>query len=159
VLPIRARMQQSPEDLAVWDSGWPAACPIQGILGSDGQYLLRWRSGGLICSTPQYRLFSHARNHLVSLPLKPSSGKQHQLTADGFGSRLRFYSRDFLDNNRYVDRIPILTRLIFNNARPYQKCSINLLHYLWNKTFGYLLHPKIPTENALRVADVGTGTG
>ncbi|KAF7369271.1 Demethylmenaquinone methyltransferase [Mycena venus] len=47
------------------------------------------------------------------------------------------FTRDFLDNNR-----------------------INLMHHLWTKMFGYLLHPKIPTDKAdLRVADVGTGTG
>lgn len=38
--------------------------------------------------------------------------------------------------------------------------SINLMHHLWTKTFGYNIHPNIPTEAAnLRVADVGTGTG
>ncbi|KAI0201102.1 UMTA methyltransferase family protein [Astrocystis sublimbata] len=47
------------------------------------------------------------------------------------------FTRDFLDNNR-----------------------INLMHFLWTKLFGYIVHPKIPTEAAnLRVADVGTGTG
>ncbi|KAK2604077.1 hypothetical protein N8I77_007036 [Diaporthe amygdali] len=46
-------------------------------------------------------------------------------------------TRDFLDNNR-----------------------INLLHCLWVKIFGYVVHPKIPIQSAnLRVADVGTGTG
>ncbi|CAJ2505409.1 Uu.00g128030.m01.CDS01 [Anthostomella pinea] len=47
------------------------------------------------------------------------------------------FTRDFLDNNR-----------------------INLMHTLWAKIFGYLIHPKIPTGSPdLRVADVGTGTG
>ncbi|KAH9884988.1 S-adenosyl-L-methionine-dependent methyltransferase [Xylariomycetidae sp. FL2044] len=47
------------------------------------------------------------------------------------------FTRDFLDNNR-----------------------INLMHHFWTKVFGYLIHPKIPTERSdLRVADIGTGTG
>ncbi|KAI1410802.1 UMTA methyltransferase family protein [Hypoxylon sp. FL1857] len=47
------------------------------------------------------------------------------------------FTRDFLDNSR-----------------------INLMHHFWTKLFGYLIHPKIPTENSsLRVADVGAGTG
>ncbi|KAI1395394.1 UMTA methyltransferase family protein [Hypoxylon fuscum] len=47
------------------------------------------------------------------------------------------FTRDFLDNSR-----------------------INLMHHLWTKLFGYLIHPKIPTEKTnLRVADVGAGTG
>lgn len=38
--------------------------------------------------------------------------------------------------------------------------SINLMHTLWTKIFGYAIHPKIPKGKAdLRVADVGTGTG
>ncbi|TGO65235.1 hypothetical protein BCON_0003g00290 [Botryotinia convoluta] len=46
-------------------------------------------------------------------------------------------TRDYLDNNR-----------------------INLQHHLWIRLFGYLIHPKISTENPnLRIADVGTGTG
>ncbi|KAK8002568.1 alcohol dehydrogenase [Apiospora arundinis] len=45
------------------------------------------------------------------------------------------FTRDFLDNNR-----------------------INLLHYFWTKTFGYVIHPKIPLDSIHRVADVGTGT-
>lgn len=36
---------------------------------------------------------------------------------------------------------------------------INVMHHFWTKTFGYLIHPKIPVDGALRVADVGTGTG
>ncbi|KAJ5117035.1 hypothetical protein N7456_001383 [Penicillium angulare] len=37
---------------------------------------------------------------------------------------------------------------------------LNLHHYLLRETFGYLLHPSIPTgDPKLRVADVGTGTG
>ncbi|KUI58944.1 Demethylmenaquinone methyltransferase [Cytospora mali] len=47
------------------------------------------------------------------------------------------FTRDYLDNNR-----------------------INLMHSLWTKVFGYVIHPKIPTKlDGLRVADVGTGTG
>lgn len=47
------------------------------------------------------------------------------------------FTRDFLDNNR-----------------------INLMHTLWAKIFGYVVHPNIPTNRPdLRVADVGTGTG
>ncbi|KAI1496242.1 S-adenosyl-L-methionine-dependent methyltransferase [Biscogniauxia marginata] len=47
------------------------------------------------------------------------------------------FTRDYLDNNR-----------------------INLQHYLWRQLFGYLTHPKIPTDNPnIRIADVGTGTG
>lgn len=46
-------------------------------------------------------------------------------------------TRDFLDNNR-----------------------INYMNSLWTKVFGYLLHPKIPTDSPdIRIADVGTGTG
>ncbi|KAK7740492.1 hypothetical protein SLS53_005335 [Cytospora paraplurivora] len=40
------------------------------------------------------------------------------------------------------------------------KAEINLMHTLWAKIFGYLVHPKIPTSRpGLRVADIGTGTG
>ncbi|KAJ8133038.1 hypothetical protein O1611_g586 [Lasiodiplodia mahajangana] len=47
------------------------------------------------------------------------------------------FTRDFLDNSRS-----------------------NLMHYLWTNLFGFIIHPKIPTEGPnLRVADVGTGTG
>ncbi|KAG6364263.1 hypothetical protein INS49_005862 [Diaporthe citri] len=47
------------------------------------------------------------------------------------------FSRDFLDINR-----------------------MNLLHSLWVKIFGYVIHPKIPKDGQdLRVADIGTGTG
>ncbi|KAI3397704.1 hypothetical protein diail_10473 [Diaporthe ilicicola] len=47
------------------------------------------------------------------------------------------FTRDYLDNNR-----------------------INLMHSIWTKSFGYTIHPKIPTKQPdLRVADVGTGTG
>ncbi|RWA03371.1 hypothetical protein EKO27_g11734 [Xylaria grammica] len=46
-------------------------------------------------------------------------------------------TRDYVDNNR-----------------------INLQHFLCREMFGYLTHPSIPlTGPALRVADVGTGTG
>ncbi|GAW19723.1 hypothetical protein ANO14919_092120 [Xylariales sp. No.14919] len=46
-------------------------------------------------------------------------------------------TRDYVDNNR-----------------------INLQHFLFREMFGYLTHPSIPlTGPALRVADVGTGTG
>lgn len=38
--------------------------------------------------------------------------------------------------------------------------SINLMHHLWTRFFGYTIHPKIPIESAnLKVADIGTGTG
>lgn len=34
------------------------------------------------------------------------------------------------------------------------------MHALWSMSFGYTVHPKIPTNRLdLRVADVGTGTG
>ncbi|KAI0173119.1 S-adenosyl-L-methionine-dependent methyltransferase [Hypoxylon sp. FL1284] len=47
------------------------------------------------------------------------------------------FTRDFLDNTR-----------------------INLMHHVWTKVFGYIVHPKVPTEAAnLRIADVGTGSG
>ncbi|KAL2759085.1 hypothetical protein ACRALDRAFT_2041091 [Sodiomyces alcalophilus JCM 7366] len=47
------------------------------------------------------------------------------------------FTRDYLDNNR-----------------------INLQHYLWTELFGYVIHPKIPTDDPhLKIADVGTGTG
>ncbi|KAG8159750.1 hypothetical protein KVR01_010387 [Diaporthe batatas] len=48
----------------------------------------------------------------------------------------------------------IFTRDYLDNTR------INLQHYLWVESFGYLVHPKIPLDrNSLRIADVGTGTG
>lgn len=38
--------------------------------------------------------------------------------------------------------------------------SLNLMHYHWVKDFGYLIHPRIPTNDAnLKVADIGSGTG
>ncbi|XDG01416.1 hypothetical protein ABKA04_001031 [Annulohypoxylon sp. FPYF3050] len=47
----------------------------------------------------------------------------------------------------------VFTRDFFDNTR------VNLQHYLFVELFGYLLHPKIPTQKSnLRVADVGTGT-
>lgn len=47
------------------------------------------------------------------------------------------FARDFLDNNR-----------------------MNLMHSLWVKLFGYVIHPSIPKDSPdLRVADVGSGTG
>lgn len=37
---------------------------------------------------------------------------------------------------------------------------MNLLHSLWVKIFGYVIHPTIPKDGQdLRVADIGTGTG
>ena len=37
---------------------------------------------------------------------------------------------------------------------------LNLQHYIWVGMFGYLLHPDIPySEENLRIADIGTGTG
>lgn len=37
---------------------------------------------------------------------------------------------------------------------------INLMHSLWVKLFGYVIHPSIPRDSPdLRVADVGSGTG
>lgn len=37
--------------------------------------------------------------------------------------------------------------------------SLNLMHKHWVKDLGYLIHPRIPIEQAnLRVADIGTGT-
>ncbi|KAL2047855.1 hypothetical protein ABVK25_011264 [Lepraria finkii] len=46
------------------------------------------------------------------------------------------------------------TRAYVSTAR------LNLQHYLWKDQTGYLLHPDIPLSNtALKIADVGTGTG
>ncbi len=38
---------------------------------------------------------------------------------------------------------------------------LNLQHYLWKDTLGFLLHPDIalPTDTQLKIADIGTGTG
>ncbi|KAL9119521.1 MAG: hypothetical protein Q9187_003926 [Circinaria calcarea] len=37
---------------------------------------------------------------------------------------------------------------------------LNLQHFLWRETFDYNLHPGIPvTQDSVRIADVGTGTG
>ncbi|KAI0179709.1 UMTA methyltransferase family protein [Hypoxylon sp. FL1284] len=47
----------------------------------------------------------------------------------------------------------VFTRDILDNSR------LNLMHKHWVKDFGYLLHPKIPTEGKnLRIADIGCGT-
>lgn len=37
---------------------------------------------------------------------------------------------------------------------------LNLQHYIWKESMGYILHPsiKVPDSNA-SIADVGTGTG
>ncbi len=41
------------------------------------------------------------------------------------------------------------------------KHSLNLQHYLWKDTLGFLLHPDIvlPADTTLKIADIGTGTG
>ncbi|MCJ1239924.1 hypothetical protein MMC14_007922 [Varicellaria rhodocarpa] len=36
---------------------------------------------------------------------------------------------------------------------------LNLQHYLWTQELGYLIHPSIPQEGKLQIADIGTGTG
>ncbi|KAI3317738.1 S-adenosyl-L-methionine-dependent methyltransferase [Xylariaceae sp. AK1471] len=47
------------------------------------------------------------------------------------------FTRDFLDNNR-----------------------LNLLHHYYVRDLGYLIHPRIPIQDAdLKVADIGCGTG
>ncbi|MCJ1382479.1 hypothetical protein MMC17_005592 [Xylographa soralifera] len=41
-----------------------------------------------------------------------------------------------------------------------QKNRLNLQHYIWKDTTGYLVHPSISLDKQdLKVADVGTGTG
>ncbi|KAL6231681.1 hypothetical protein BDW75DRAFT_233397 [Aspergillus navahoensis] len=49
----------------------------------------------------------------------------------------------------------VLTRDILDNNR------LNLQHYLWIELFQYHIHPSVAIDNpsALRIADVGTGTG
>ncbi|KAL1869396.1 hypothetical protein Daus18300_005608 [Diaporthe australafricana] len=43
---------------------------------------------------------------------------------------------------------------------PLDNSRLNLMHHHWVKDFGYLIHPRIPTEGAnLKVADIGCGTG
>ncbi|KAL3461984.1 S-adenosyl-L-methionine-dependent methyltransferase [Aspergillus heterothallicus] len=50
---------------------------------------------------------------------------------------------DYVFNRSYLDNV-----------------RINLQHYLICQTFGYHIHPSIPTTNpTMRIADVGTGTG
>ncbi|KAL9093646.1 MAG: hypothetical protein Q9159_000175 [Coniocarpon cinnabarinum] len=47
-------------------------------------------------------------------------------------------------------------------SRNYAATSrLNLQHFLWRETFGYLLHPSLKVKEAesLRIADVGSGTG
>jgi hypothetical protein len=37
---------------------------------------------------------------------------------------------------------------------------LSLQHYIWKETMGYILHPSIDTSNEnIRIADIGTGTG
>ncbi|KAI1809975.1 UMTA methyltransferase family protein [Poronia punctata] len=48
----------------------------------------------------------------------------------------------------------VFTRDILDNAR------LNLMHYLWTRSSGFVIHPKIPVDKPdLHVADVGAGTG
>ncbi|KAI0521231.1 UMTA methyltransferase family protein [Xylaria bambusicola] len=48
----------------------------------------------------------------------------------------------------------VLTRDIFDNTR------LNLIHHLWTRSSGYVIHPAIPIKDTdLRVADIGAGTG
>ncbi|KAI1127675.1 UMTA methyltransferase family protein [Nemania abortiva] len=48
----------------------------------------------------------------------------------------------------------VFTRDVLDNAR------LNLMHSLWTRSSGYVIHPRIPTDNAeIYVADVGAGTG
>ncbi|CAF9926351.1 hypothetical protein IMSHALPRED_006938 [Imshaugia aleurites] len=69
------------------------------------------------------------------------------------------FTRDYVDNNRYVDSYLTLKRLVANGSA-LRIISINLQHYLSGELFGYLTHPDIPTRDPhLKIADVGTGTG
>ncbi|KAI0451592.1 UMTA methyltransferase family protein [Xylaria acuta] len=48
----------------------------------------------------------------------------------------------------------VFTRDVLDNAR------LNLMHSLWTRSSGYVIHPTIPTNNVeIHVADVGAGTG
>ncbi|KAJ2985775.1 hypothetical protein NUW58_g5352 [Xylaria curta] len=48
----------------------------------------------------------------------------------------------------------VFTRDVLDNTR------LNLMHTLWTRSSGYVIHPTIPTDNPeLYVADVGAGTG
>ena len=69
------------------------------------------------------------------------------------------FTRDYLDNNRYVAS-HIYLELLMTDRTAIRIISINLQHYLWSELFGYLTHPDIPIlDPHLRIADVGTGTG
>ena len=37
--------------------------------------------------------------------------------------------------------------------------SLYVQHWMWNRQLGYLLHPKIPTRDDMRVADLDCGIG
>jgi hypothetical protein len=57
-------------------------------------------------------------------------------------------SKTFLDSPEYV-----LRRNYAAAAR------LNLQHYQHRQCLGYLLHPSIPVQPGLKIADVATGTG
>ena len=69
-------------------------------------------------------------------------------TKDGY-----ILSRDYGANTRqamHLSTIPDLTLSI----------RLNLVHYVWQDMFGYLLHPTIATNRQnLKVAEIGVGTG
>jgi len=45
-------------------------------------------------------------------------------------------------------------------ARNYRAAArLNLQHYIWKQTQGYLIHPDIPRNPDIKIADIGTGTG
>lgn len=46
------------------------------------------------------------------------------------------------------------------HANEHDLLRLNLQHFLWRESLGYLLHPDIVIpEKGLKIADVGTGTG
>ncbi|MCJ1359592.1 MAG: hypothetical protein MMC33_009594 [Icmadophila ericetorum] len=50
----------------------------------------------------------------------------------------------------------------YSLARGYRAASrLNLQHYLWKQSAGYLIHPNIPLVDGqhVRITDIGTGTG
>lgn len=69
------------------------------------------------------------------------------------------FTRDYLDNSRSVLQ-PSESQTPLWQTNIDWRISINLQHYLWVESYGYLTHPKIPLHgDNLRIADVGTGTG
>lgn len=51
----------------------------------------------------------------------------------------------------------IFPKLYPSNSNQFAR--LNLQHYIWTQSSGYLIHPGIPIHEGCTIADIGTGTG